>query len=231
MQQPNLYQWYRRIRNKVLSTVLPKVLAKDRRLDLVRLGSKYGGWIVPAGELVPGSICYLAGLGEDGSFDICLAKEYCCEVFVFDPTPRAIAYAERELADVPSVTFLPVGMWSESAVLQFFAPRDPSHVSHSIVNLQGTTDSFDARCESPADRMRALGHRSLTLLKLDIEGAEYEVLGSVLRDNLDIAVICVEFDQPAPVRKTLRQIGALRTAGYTCIAAENWNYTFVRRGA
>ena len=231
MPPSNLLHGYLRIRNKVLSTVLPRVVSKTRRPDLVRLGSRYGGWIVPAAELSPGSICYLAGLGEDGSFDICLANEYGCEVFVFDPTPRAIAYAERELADVPSITFLPVGMWSESSVLQFFAPRDPSHVSHSVVNLQGTTDSFDARCESPADTMRALGHKSLTLLKLDIEGAEYEVLGSVLRDNLDIAVICVEFDQPAPVRKTLRQIGALRAAGYTCIAAENWNYTFLRRGA
>lgn len=221
--------WYLRIRGKLLSATLARVIPRRQRSDLVRLGSSYGGWIVPAGELTQGAICYTVGLGEDGSFDRALAQEYGCEVFVFDPTPRAIFYAKREFMNLASITFFPLGMWSQNAVLRFFAPRDPANVSHSIVNLQGTADFFDAPCASPGETMRSLGHKSLTLLKLDVEGAEYEVLQSIVRDQLDISVICVEFDQPVPIRNTISQIRALRRAGYTCIAAERWNYTFVRR--
>ena len=35
------------------------------------------------------SVCYLAGAGEDISFDTLIAEKYHCNVFIFDPTPRA----------------------------------------------------------------------------------------------------------------------------------------------
>src|SRR3546814_9362953 len=53
---------------------------------------------------------------------------------------------------------MPVGLWSEDATLRFYAPRDPTHVSHSIVNLQETESYFEARCRSIASLMAELGH-------------------------------------------------------------------------
>jgi hypothetical protein len=41
-------------------------------LRLERLGSDYGGWYVPIDRLAPHSICYLAGVGEDITFDLAL---------------------------------------------------------------------------------------------------------------------------------------------------------------
>jgi hypothetical protein len=61
-----------------------------------------------------------------------------CEVFSIDPTPRAVSYAERIAASEPRFHLLAVGLWSENTKLRFYAPRDPSHVSHSVVNLQHT---------------------------------------------------------------------------------------------
>lgn len=43
--------------------------------------------------------------------------------------------------------------------------------------------------------MERNGHKKLDLLKIDIEGAEYEVLNSIIEDGLDIKVLCVEFDE------------------------------------
>lgn len=219
---------YYRTRYHLMRTALRACLPVHYTPDLVRLGSDYGGWIVPSGLLEPGSRCYSAGLGEDGSFDRELALRYGCQVFVLDPTPRAVAYAESYFADVRSITFHPIGLWSEAAVLRFYAPADATHVSHSVLNLQRTSSYFEAPCLSVAEFMAAQGHHDLVLLKLDIEGAEYAVLTALIRDAILPTILCVEFDQPVFVLKTALQIVALRRAGYRIVAIDRWNYTFVR---
>ena len=60
---------------------------------LLRLGTTYGGWIIPADAgLTADSICYCAGAGEDISFDCALVERFHCQVRVIDPTPRAIQH-------------------------------------------------------------------------------------------------------------------------------------------
>ena len=59
--------------------------------DLITIGTEYGGWTIPANYLTESSICYLAGAGEDISFDVGIVEKYGCQVLLFDPTPRAKA--------------------------------------------------------------------------------------------------------------------------------------------
>lgn len=184
---------------------------------------------MPEAVLRPGSVCYCAGLGEDGSFDLELASRYQCQVFVFDPTPRAAIYAESTLAGHDRITFHSVGFWSEPRILRFFAPRDGTHVSHSALNLQRSSNYFEAQCITVADFMKESGHDHISVLKLDIEGSEYAVLSSIVRDDVRPTVVCVEFDQPVSVLTTLRQISALLSFGYTLVSIDVWNYTFVRK--
>src|SRR3546814_18913651 len=70
----------------------------------------------------------------------------------------AIAYVADHAMEVKKFHFMPVGLWSEDATLRFYAPRDPTHVSHSIVNLQETESYFEARCRRIASLMAELGH-------------------------------------------------------------------------
>jgi FkbM family methyltransferase len=200
----------------------------ESRNDLVRLGSQYGGWIVPASVLQPDSICYCAGVGEDISFDLALMKRFGCDVHAFDPTPRAIEFVRRTAADVPGFHFHPVGLWERDESLRFYAPSNPDHVSHSVMNLQQTDSYFEAPCRSLPSLMKELGHSRVDLLKLDIEGAEHEVIESMLEDGIRPAVLCVEFDQPVNVRALRTTLGTLDGAGYTLAGADGWNYTFVR---
>lgn len=220
--------WFR-ARYHVLRRILPVVLPVRRRDDLVRLGSAYGGWVVPEGVLQPGAICYCAGLGEDGSFDLELANRYKCRVLVFDPTPRAVAYADANLTGFDNISFHPVGLWSQPELIRFYAPYDASHVSHSALNLQRSSDYFEAQCITVAEFMRSSGHDQISILKLDIEGSEYAVLSSIIRDGIRPRVLCVEFDQPISVFKTARQICSLLSYGYSLVSIEAWDYTFVSK--
>lgn len=82
--------------------------------------------------------------------------------------------------------------------------------------------------------MEENGHSRIDLLILDIEGAEYRVLESILEHNLDIRIICIEYDeahQPldSMFGKRLRQsLMSLLISGYQLAAVEPYyNYTLI----
>lgn len=221
---------------------------------LEKLGTAYGGWIVPVGLINERSVCYLAGAGEDISFDILLAKRCQCDVFIFDPTPRARAHFDKVMASVengqtvtasdnsryeldaavaPRLKFRDVGIWKQTDTVRFFAPVDETHVSHSISNLQSTSNFFEARVVKLSDLMHSNGHERIDLLKLDIEGAEYDVIDSIIEERTPIGILCIEF-HPGPggdlnvIRAALRK---LEDNGYEAIARENLDFTFINRQA
>lgn len=207
-----------------------------RRQDLASIGSTHGEWTVPASEINSGSICYCAGCGEDISFDLGLIQRFGCHVYALDPTPRAIDYVQAVAGHNPLYHFFPIGLWDEDETLRFFSPKNPAHVSHSLLNLQKS----DSYIEVPVKRLKQVmlerGHERIDLLKLDIEGAEYKVVESLLDDDLDVGVLCIEFDEyfnPLDMqygRRIRNSIAALIGGGYCLVNCRgNGNYTFVRR--
>jgi FkbM family methyltransferase len=170
-------------------------------------------------------VAYCAGAGEDITFDLAL-HQHGCHVTTFDPTPRAIRHAAAHAPNDDRFRFEPVGWWDEETDLRFYAPRDPTHVSHSAVNLQGTHNYFTAHVKPVHKLMSELGDDHVDILKMDIEGAEYRVLDALLADGPRPSVLCVEFDQPQPLRRTLGAIRKLRNANYHLDKIEGGNYTF-----
>ncbi len=191
------------------------------------MGSAYGGWWVPKEIAVPGTIAYCGGAGEDISFDLALFARGCT-VRVFDPTPRAIEHVKTRDPQSDRFTFVPVGWWSIDDYLKFYAPKDVHHVSHSVVNLQGTQEYFAARVRPVRALMNDLGDDHVDLIKMDIEGAQREVLGSLLRDGPVPDVLCVEFDQPCSVRSIVRITRQLKRHGLVPLKIEGWNVTYQR---
>jgi FkbM family methyltransferase len=216
----------RRTRRSIASRV-----RRHPKLGLEKIGTAYGGWVVPTRLIEPGWRCYCGGVGEDASFDLGLIERFGCEVVAFDPTPRAIAFAEPIAAREPRFRFEPVGLWSADTTLRFYRPKDPAHVSHSVVNLQGTDAWFEARVRRIDSLMAELGHTSIDLLKLDIEGAEHEVLAAVLGAGIRPTVVCFEVDRPVSAIRFWRTIRRVRRHGYELVAVDDWNFTFVRRDA
>jgi len=129
---------------------------------------------------------------------------------------------------VRNLHFVPLGLWSSSKRMRFYAPRNAEHVSHSIVNLQRTKVYFEADCVTLVDLMARFGHANLDLLKLDIEGAEFEVLESITAAHVSVRILCVEFDQPASIGRMLRTVQRLRETGYELLDINGFNFTFLK---
>ena len=68
----------------------------ERVVTLRRYGTTYGGFYYPENldYLSERSIVYCVGAGEDISHDLELGHQLGGDVYIFDPTPRAITHAE-----------------------------------------------------------------------------------------------------------------------------------------
>lgn len=198
--------------------------------SLVTIGSNYGFWVVPD-TLTPDSVCYLAGVGEDITFDLGLIARFGCTVHAFDPVPASGRYASVAAPHEPRFVFHPVGLWSEDAHLDFHAPAVEGHVSHSATDLHGTTVAFEADVRSVSSLMQELGHERVDLLKLSVEGAEHEIVGGTLAAGIRATVICIEYAQPAPPGEAEATHGLLERSGYSVVAARirprSWKLTYM----
>ncbi|HWX08350.1 MAG TPA: FkbM family methyltransferase [Gaiellaceae bacterium] len=196
-------------------------------VELVRLGTDYGGWWVPRDAVYPGMLAYCAGAGEDISFELAL-HEAGCRVVTFDPTPRSIEYVKETGPHDERFRFVPIGWWDEDTELRFFSPRDASDVSHSVLNLQHTAEYFVSPVKPVWKLMRELGDETVDLIKMDIEGAEYRVIRSLLAHGPRPSVLCVELHAASALREKLVLL-RLRLAGYSLAKIDGTDYTFVRR--
>jgi FkbM family methyltransferase len=248
-------RWYKWTERKVNVPI-------EQQMPLIRPGTDYGGWIIPDGFLRADAIVYLVGAGEDVSFDLAIADLYGCRVEIIDPTPRAATHVQTliqhlrqglntPLANSPQgvyppakpataelLRFHPVGLWNEKTTLRFFKPQNEAHVSHSFVNLQKTDEYIEVPVCRLSQLMEELGHRRIDLLKIDIEGAEYTVLQTLLEDGLEVDVLCIEYDETAAnhldgqyLDRIENSLNELRKAGYKVVAKEPAcrNYTLVHQ--
>ena len=87
----------------------------------------------------------------------------------------------------------------------------------TIVRRKGSEPTVWAPVHRVTTIMKDLGHTSIDVLKMDIEGAEYAVIRDVLRNSIEVRQLCVEFHHrwaEIGVSKTREAISALRSHGY-----------------
>lgn len=142
---------------------------------MIYLGNEIGGRWMKEGYLQADMTLFSFGVGEDISFEIECLKQGV-KVFCFDPTPRSIDYMNQ--FSHTNLKFYPIGISDKTKTEKFYVPKDPNHVSHSIVNLQETNDYFEADVMSLNDIIKMIGIEP-DILKMDIEGAEYKVLDRI----------------------------------------------------
>ncbi|MBQ2885473.1 MAG: FkbM family methyltransferase [Alphaproteobacteria bacterium] len=73
---------------------------------------------------------------------------------------------------------------------KFYFSQNEEHVSCSIVNLQDTEEYFEAKCYTYKTLLQKLQVEKFKLIKIDVEGMEYEVINSIIESGNLPNVMC-----------------------------------------
>jgi FkbM family methyltransferase len=227
---------YRRSRVLVKQAMLiePRVPVEVRP-ELEFHGNDYCGWKIPRGVLGRDSVVVDVGLGEDVAFSTSLIERYGLTVHGFDPTPRAIKYVRG--LKCQQLVVHEFGVAGASGRATFYLPNNPANVSGSLVketHLGATAITVDLL--SLAHVLERIAAARIDLLKLDIEGAEYELLASPdfaqCADRVEL--LCIEFHHRWPSygpKATLDAVATLQRLGFRCAwrsGTTNEDFLFVK---
>ena len=165
-----------------------------KEIDTAELYGGDHGWVVDYSKLNSNSIVYSVGVGSNIDFDLALIEQLKLKVYAFDPTPRSIEWIEKQCLP-KSFKFLPVGLGSKDGEMEFFPPRKESSTHFSPIdrydNLE--VETIKAPVKTLKSIAQELDHQTIDLLKMDIEGAEYEVIDNLEEQELEINQILIEF--------------------------------------
>jgi FkbM family methyltransferase len=171
---------------------------------------------------------YTIGVGEDIDFERRLASLGEARQWLFDPTPRAVAFMGEPGNGLPRAQFLPLGIWERDQKMWFNAPANDGQVSHSITEASSSDAGFEAECRSPRSVMTMLGHDRVDLVKMNIEGAEDVVLRSMLDAGIHPRCIICTWEGRGALHKALAWTRLLRAKGWNLCGRKGWYFTYLR---
>lgn len=186
------------------------------RVKCLRLGAGDGEWCIAGDETPKNPVVYSFGVGRDISWDLAMVENFHARVFAFDPTPISREWLKDQ--ELPSgFVFDPTGIGDYDGTATFSLP-----VTHGTsFSLNHKTDSkrkVECSVATFETLARRHGHTSIDILKMDIEGAEYDVLSSILTSHVRIDQILIEFHHRLMgtdgLSQTRRALELLKQAGY-----------------
>ena len=199
-------------------------------------GNRFADWTFCPDSLHEHSVAYSFGVGEDISFDLELMEHFRLQIFAFDPSPRSIAWVQQQ--DLKEgFHFYPYGLAGSDGNLSFSEPEGPG--IHSLKLSRSLTEQEAGRStmELPVHRlptiMQKLGHERIDMVKMDIEGAEYEVIEDIIGSAVPITQLLIEFHhrfEHIGVGKTRKAISSLNEAGFRIfhVSASGEEMSFIK---
>ena len=160
------------------------------------------------------------GVGNDISFDLAMIQQFGATVHGFDPSPDAIRFVASQI-DLPSrYHFHPYGLGSIDGDAEFFRPA-----KGAMYSLKAAAEQSDAsRVSLPVERLSAtildaLDIGFIGVLKMDIEGAEYAQIDSIVENAGSIGQLLIEFHRRrwvAPLKETVNSSTASERLAFSC---------------
>jgi len=242
-----MHQWtgnvYRGLRR---GTWLQALLGREpfywvnQRAGVREFGSKYGRWGIDASLLNSQTRIACFGLGEDISFERAILDAFGCWIVGFDPTPKSIQYVRDHLTH-PHFVHHPVALASHRGTIHFALPpseaADQTSAS-AVANYRDARDpkTIEVPCVDLRGALELAGLDAVDVIKMDIEGTEYEVLLQAVKDRSleGVQQLLVEFHHFLPglnAGRTRLAIAELEKAGFEIawIGRTNHEYLFLKR--
>jgi FkbM family methyltransferase len=233
--------WWRRLRKtpgyRRVKLFLKRIVGREPWLAIdVRRGlERHGDWAFLPGELPQGAVIYAFGVGTDLGFELALIREFGAEVHAFDPSPESRRWIAAQRLP-PALSFHPVAVGERDGTLVLRARESESRgvpIMYSAMDETRKGPAVEVECWCLDTAMRRLGHNHIDLIKLDVEGAEFAALRSMLAGRSRPRQVLVEFHHRFPgvgPSQTSAAVSALRKAGYQLafISETGREFTFLR---
>ena len=208
----------------------------------LRLGTRYGGWWLDRRLVRADPLLVDCGLGRDISFDVAFLSRFGGTVIGIDPNPASLAWCREHCP--PGMHLHDRAFWSTAGVTLTFhlprpagqLPRGADGVSGSLLETHEYVAGGASREVTTTDLAEVLAgarREDCDVLKLDIEGAEFEVLGGLARGGglKRCRQLLVEFHHGitghdrAQTERVVRQV---IDAGFRLAHVEGRNHSFRR---
>ena len=200
--------------------------------SLLDLGTRYGGWAIPGDVVQPSWVCYCIGCGGDISFDLELIQRYGAKVRAFDAVAEYVELASAKAASEPRFTARQAAISTIDGPVFMQLTHDPQSQSVSEAGLYESNNYVELPGRTLASLAEEFGDEGIDLLKLDIEGGEYDVLPTLDLQAMGVKIFAVQLHHTASVRHARKLIERLRSDGYDPIACRRTlKFTFLHREA
>ena len=235
---------------------LGEIITKKNRKNIMRYGSKYGGWYMPKTiQLDEHDICISAGAGEDISFECELAERFPCNIYIMDPTPRAIAHFNNlqeavkkgesfkinnhqdefykiSEKNLKRIKYFDYGLSNKNSSEKFYYPVNNEWVSCSIIADEQSEKFFVAECVTYKGLIEKLllNYNDVKVVKMDIEGSEYEVIENMVKEGSLPDVLCFEIHKKSSraIYSMLCLYYLIHKAGMRLYYLENQDILFMK---
>ncbi len=178
-------------------------------------------WTYIGDRLGPESIVYSLGVGDSIDFDLELIRRFGLTVYAFDPTPWAMEWVDS-IETPAAFVFKPWAAAAEDGSLRLYRRVNRRGKRAEVMwtadeNAGDPDDYMDAPAYTLPTVMEKLGHRKVDLLKMDVEGAEFQILdGLKTAQHLPVQLL-VEFHHRFPgigKQRAAESIRMLQGLGY-----------------
>ncbi|MFN8257447.1 MAG: FkbM family methyltransferase [Bacteroidales bacterium] len=209
-------------------------IKQDISIHVDSYGNPGTSWTICSDILNEKSIVYSFGVGDDISFDLGLINRFDLEINAFDPTPKSIDWINNQKLPRQFVLH-PVGLANFDGKAKFHPPVNPDHISATMLERNETRDqAYKVEVKTLKTIMQELGHSQIDVLKMDIEGMEYDVIDDFLAQNIMPSQILIEFHHRfngVGIKKTEAAVQNLRKMGYLVfsISQTGEEISFIRK--
>ncbi len=188
-------------------------------------------------DLTSESVVIDAGCSYEADFSVYLMRRHGVRAFGVDPTRKhrpSLRALERQYAG--RFVHVPCAIAAADGTLTFTESQtneSGSLLADHVNVVRDETTSYDVEALTVGSLLKRIGVDAVDILKLDLEGAEYELLERVTSEQLKpFNQVFVEFHHHAVSRfqeaDTHRLVERISGFGFSTFSLDDHNYLFYR---